>query len=77
MYHNKVEEKLIGSYKDITHETHKTIFTNSRKRACGNIPGTIQDALFISFMHAFGIIIKTRYSPFNQCMIQQPAYHVY
>ena len=31
----KVGENLIGSYKDITHEMHTTIFTNSRKRASG------------------------------------------
>ena len=66
---------MIGSYKDITHETHTTIFTNSRKRASGFTPGVFHGVyfdLFISFVHYLGIIIKKKGSPFNQDIIQEP-----
>ena len=58
----------------MTHETHTIIFTNSRKRAIGFTPGVFQGVyfeVFISFGHYFGIIIKMKYSPFNQGIIQQ------
>ena len=70
---------MIGSYKDITHETHTIIFTNSRKRASGFTPGVFQGMyfeVFISFVHCFGIIIKEKCSPFNQCIIQQPIMYI-
>ena len=54
---------MIGSYKDITHETHTIIFTNSRKRASGFTPGVFQGMyfeVFILFVHCFGIIIKEK-----------------
>ena len=56
IYHFKVEENLIGSYKDIAHETHTTVTTNTAKRASGNTPCVFQDVyfdLFISFVHDF------------------------
>ena len=65
---------MIGSYEDMTHETHTIIFTNSRKRAIGFTPGVFQGVcfeVFISFRHDFGIIIKMKCSPFNQGIIQQ------
>ena len=46
-------EKIISVVKDITHETHTTIFTNSRKHASGFIPGVFQCVyceVFISFV---------------------------
>ena len=49
--------------------------TNSRKSAIGFTPGVFQGVyfeVFISFVHSFGIIMKEKYSPFNQCIIQQP-----
>ena len=58
----------------MTHETHTTIFTNSRKRASGFTPGVFQCVyfeVFISYGHYFGIIIKMKCSPFNQGIIQQ------
>ena len=70
---------MIGSYKDITHETHTIIFTNSRKRASGFTPGVFQGMyfeVFISFVHCFGIIIKEKCSPFNQGIIQQPIMYI-
>ena len=70
-----VGDNLIGSYKDIMHETHTIIFTNSRKRASSFTPGVFQGVdfkVFISVAHYFGIIIKEKYSPFKQGMIQQP-----
>ena len=78
-YNCKVGENLIGSYKDITHETHTIIFTNSRKRASGFTPGVFQGmyfVVFISFVHCFGIIIKEKCSPFNQGIIQQPIMYI-
>ena len=66
---------MIGSYKDIMHETHTEKFTKSRKRASGFTPGVFQGVyfeVFISFVHCFGIIIKEKCSPFNQGIIQQP-----
>ena len=66
---------MICSYKDIMHETHTTIFTNSIKRASGFTPGVFQGVcleLFISFVHYFGIL-KEKCSPFNQGIIQQPV----
>ena len=71
---------MIGSYKDIMHGTQTTIFTNSRKRASGFIPGVFQGAyfeLFISFLHCFGIIIKQKCSAINQGIIQQPIMSIY
>ena len=71
---------MIGSYKDITQETHTIIFTNSRKRASGFTPGVFQGMyfeIFISFVHCFGIIIKEKCSPFNQGIIQQPIMYIY
>ena len=65
---------MIGSYEDMTHETHTIIFTNSRKRVIGFTPGVFQGVyfeVFISFGHYFGIIIKMKCSPFNQGIIQQ------
>ena len=56
VYHFKVEENLIGSCKDIAHQTHTTVTTNTAKRASGNIPCVFQDVcfdLFISFVHDF------------------------
>ena len=70
---------MIGSYKDITQETHTIIFTNSRKRASGFTPGVFQGMyfeIFISFVHCFGIIIKEKCSPFNQGIIQQPIMYI-
>ena len=70
---------MIGSYKDITHETHTIIFTNSRKRASGFTPGVFQGMhfeVFILFVHSFGIIIKEKCSPFNQGIIQQPIMYI-
>ena len=70
---------MIGSYKDITHETHTIIFTNSRKRASGFTPGVFQGMyfeVFILFVHCFGIIIKEKCSPFNQGIIQQPIMYI-
>ena len=70
---------MIGSYKDITHETHTIIFTNSRKRASGFTPGVFQGMyfeVFISFVHCVGIIIKEKCSPFNQGIIQQPIMYI-
>ena len=64
----------MGSYKDITHETHTIIFTNSRKRASGFTPGVFQGMyfeVFILFVHSFGIII-TFQSRYNTA-----TYHVY
>ena len=66
---------MIGSYKDITHETHTTIFINSRKRISAFTPGVFEGVyfeLFISFVHYFGIILKEKCSPINQGTIQQP-----
>ena len=66
---------MIGSYKDIMHETHTTIFTNSRKHASGFTLGVFQCVyfeVFISFVHYFGIIIMEKCSSFNQGIIQQP-----
>ena len=65
---------MIGIYEDITHETHTIIFINSRKRAIGFTLGIFEGVyfeVFISFGHYFGIIIKMKYSPFNQGIIQQ------
>ena len=70
---------MIGSYKDITHETHTLIFTNSRKRVSGFTPGVFQGMyfeVFIWFVHCFGIIIKEKCSPFNQVIIQQPLMYI-
>ena len=70
---------MIGSYTDITHETHTIIFTNSRKRASGFTPGVFQGMyfeVFISSVHCFGIIIKEKCSPFNQGIIQQPIMYI-
>ena len=70
---------MIGSYKDITHETHTIIFTNSRKRASGFTPGVFQGMyfeVFILFVHCFGIIIREKCSPFNQGIIQQPIMYI-
>ena len=78
-YNCKVGENLIGSYKDITHETHTIIFTNSRKRASGFTPGVFQGMyfeVFILFVHCFGIIIKEKGSPFNQGITQQPIMYI-
>ena len=49
-------------------------FTNSRKLANGFTPGVFKGIyfkIFISFVHCFGIIIKEKFSPFNQDIIQQ------
>ena len=46
IYHCKVGETLIGSYKDMTHETHTILFTNSSKRASGSTPGVFQGVCF-------------------------------
>ena len=57
------------------HETHIIIFTNSRKRVIGFTSGVFEGVyfkVFISFAHYFGIIIKEKYSPFNQGIIHQP-----
>ena len=70
---------MIGSYKDITHETHTIIFINSRKRASGFTPGVFQGMyfeVFILFVHCFGTIIKEKCSPFNQGIIQQPIMYI-
>ena len=70
---------MIGSYKDITHETHTIIFTYSRKRASGFTPCVFQGMyfeVFISFVHCFGIVIKEKCSPFNQGIIQQPIMYI-
>ena len=75
IYHCKVGENLIGSYDDMTHETHTIIFTNSRKRAIGFTPGVFQDVyfyVFISYGYYFDIIIKKKCSPFSQGIIHQP-----
>ena len=66
---------MIGSYKDISHEMHTTIFTNSRKRDSGFTPGVFQGVYFEEFIfvvYYFGIIIKEKCRPFNQGIIQQP-----
>ena len=71
----KLEKILIGSYEDMTHETHTILFTNSRKRAIGFTPGVFQGVyfkVFISFVHSFGIIVKEKCRPFNQGIIHQP-----
>ena len=63
---------MIGSYEDMTHETHTIIFTNSRKHAIGFTPGVFQGVyfeVFISFGHYS--IIKMKCSPINQGIIQQ------
>ena len=70
---------MIGSNKDITHETHTIIFTNSRKRASGFTPGVFQGMyfeVFILFVHCFGIIIKEKCSTFNPGIIQQPIMYI-
>ena len=67
---------MIGSYKDITHETHTAILANSRKRVSGFTQGVLQGVYFELFIILwciyFGIIIKEKCSPFNQGIIQQP-----
>ena len=71
---------MIGSYKDITHETHTIIFTNSRKRTSGYTPGTFQGVYFevlISFVHCLGIIIKKKCNPFNQGIKQQTVMSIH
>ena len=68
-----------GCYKDITHQTHTIIFTNSKKRASGFTPVVFQGMyfeVFISFVHCIGIIIKEKCSPFNQGIIQQPIMYI-
>ena len=50
------------------------IFINSRKSAIGFTPSVFQGVyfeVFISFVHSFGIIVKTKCSPFNQGILQQ------
>ena len=62
-------EKIPSVVKDTTHETHTTLFTNSRKRASGFTSGVFQGVFFepfISSVHYFGIIIKEKGNPFIQ-----------
>ena len=78
-YNCKVGENLIGSYKDITHETHTIIFTNSRKRASGLTPGVFQGMyfeVFISFRALFWHHYKGEMEPF-QSRYNTATYHVY
>ena len=54
IYNCKVGENLVDGNRDITHETHTTIFTNSRKHTSGLPPDVFQDVsfeLFISYVH--------------------------
>ena len=46
IFHCKVGENLIGSYRYISHATHTIIFTNSRKSASGFTPGVFQSINF-------------------------------